>query len=368
MNEILSQEEIDALISDKGMGFVNFTDDEIDALGEMGNISMGASATTLHNILRNKVTITTPRVQVLESRMIPDQFNLPFVAIKVDFTEGLEGVSLLLLKENDAKVIADLMMGGDGTHPGEEIDDIAISAVSEAMNQMVGSACTSLSAMLDKSINISAPEVFKIHSSKDFESIAFVEDNRFIVKISFRVVVGNLIDSEIMQLLPAGIAKQMVCSLLETGRYEKTQDTEINKSTQSTDTKDRLTNNTTTEADRPEAVKSVIKHDTVKVQPVALGQLKDETAIADSSNIRLIMDVPLEVTVELGRTTKQIKDVLQFGVGTIVELDNLAGEPVDILVNGKFIAKGEVVVIDENFGVRITDIVHPSKRIRTINK
>jgi flagellar motor switch protein FliN/FliY len=139
-------------------------------------------------------------------------------------------------------------------------------------------------------------------------------------------------------------------------------------STTATGKKDRPAGKTAPGNERREAINSVIKNDEVQVQPVELGELRDEATIGDKSNIKLIMDVPLEVTVELGRATKQIKDILQFGIGTIVELDNLAGEPVDILVNGKYIAKGEVVVIDENFGVRIIDIVHPSKRIKTIPK
>ncbi len=103
--------------------------------------------------------------------------------------------------------------------------------------------------------------------------------------------------------------------------------------------------------------------ESVNVQPAQFQAFDENRILLEKKNISLIMDVPLEVTVELGRTHKLIKDILEFGPGSIIELDKLAGEPVDILVNGKSIAKGEVVVIDESFGVRITDILHPSKRL-----
>lgn len=365
MNEMLSQEEIDALLrmSDEKKNDESLSPVEIDALGEIGNISMGTSATTLYTLLRNKVTITTPRVEIVDSQKIAEDYPLPFIAIKVNFTDGIEGINLLLLKEADALIIADLMMGGDGTSHREEIDDLAMSAISEAMNQMIGAASTSLSTMLDKPINISPPIAFRANLGSDYNDIEFFRDNSKFVKIAFKMVVGDLIDSEIMQLLPVKFAKKMVAGLIEVEDRKEGHEP-LEKSGQ----KQEIYADNRPAESKLINTKNVLKDEGVKVQPILLKELQEETTTGEKENINLILDVPLQVTVELGRTRKQIREILQFGAGTVIELDKLAGEPVDILVNGKFIAKGEVVVIDESFGVRITDIVHPAKRLSSIPK
>lgn len=377
MNEMLSQEEIDALLrngpvvnNDSGQ----LTPEEIDALGEIGNISMGTSATTLFTLLRNKVTITTPRVEVTSPEKICEEYPLPFIAVQIKFKEGLEGANLLLLKDSDARIIADLMMGGDGSNIEGEVGEIHLSAISEAMNQMVGSASTSLSAMLDKPINITPPKVFKVDLRSQPLTVDFFKDNDSVVKVAFKMVVGKLIDSEIMQLLPVKFAKSLVAGLLKKNidgfSAGEPLDTPKNDEVASLGEKQGVTADKgyqgVPEPEQKEG--NVIKEKEVRVQPITLNSFeKDaEQQVEAIANLDLIKDVPLQVTVELGRTKKQIKEILQFGVGTIVELDKLAGEPVDILVNGKFIAKGEVVVIDESFGVRITDIIHPSKRINSL--
>jgi flagellar motor switch protein FliN/FliY len=366
MNEMLSQEEIDALLNKTSSKEPQpLTPEEIDALGEIGNISMGTSATTLYTLLRNKVTITTPCVKVINAEQIAKDYPIPFLAVNIRFTEGIKGTNLLLLKENDAKIIADLMMGGDGTKPTEDIGELTISAVGEAMNQMIGSASTSLSTMLDKPIHISPPETSFVDLGQDYRGIEFFSQNERFVKIAFKMVVGDLIDSEIMQLLPIDFSKDMVASLIaqETKQEEQeieSQMQEIEKEISGLDNRDGV--------QASSSGSSAVAGQEVKVQPINLMEFDDTTARAEKEKIDLILDVPLDITVELGRTKKQIREILQFGIGTIVELDKLAGEPVELLVNGKFIAKGEVVVIDESFGVRITDIVNPSKRIESISK
>lgn len=365
MNEMLSQAEIDALLKmNSKQDEDQLSPEEIDALGEIGNISMGTSATTLYTLLRNKVTITTPRVEIIDLSKISEEYPLPFIAIKVQFTEGLEGLNLLLLKERDALIIADLMMGGDGSSTRQEIDDLTMSAISEAMNQMIGSASTSLSTMLDKPINISPPVAFRVDLGSSVDRIDFFQDNTQFAKIAFKMVVGTLIDSEIMQLLPLEFAKKMVANLMEVEQKKDVHESEEHAANR----KNKGNGLSVQEQQQKNSANNVIREEGVKIQPVSLNELQDEAHGGEKENIRLIMDVPLQVTVELGRTKKQIREILQFGVGTIVELDKLAGEPVDIQVNGKFIAKGEVVVIDESFGVRITDIVHPTKRISSIQK
>ena len=366
MNEMLSQEEIDALLKKTSTQEPQaLTPEEIDALGEIGNISMGTSATTLFTLLNNKVTITTPNVEIVDAEQIAKDYPMPFLAINIKFTEGLQGNNLLLLKKDDARIIADLMMDGDGANPAEEISEMTISAVSEAMNQMIGSASTSLSTMFDKPIHISPPETTFVDLRQDYKGIEFFAQNDKFVKIAFKMVVGTLIDSEIMQLLPIDFSKDMVASLI--AKEMKQEEYSIQSEMQEIEKEiASLENQALSETVSP--VKNTAADKEVKVQPISLKNFEDSPIQADKEKIDLILDVPLNITVELGRTKKQISEILQFGIGTIVELDKLAGEPVELLVNGKFIAKGEVVVIDESFGVRITDIVNPSKRIESISK
>jgi flagellar motor switch protein FliN/FliY len=380
MNEMLSQEEIDALLKREAPRQEQFlTAEEADALGEIGNISMGTSATTLYSLLKNKVTITTPNVEITDAGKVVREYPVPFLAVDVKFTEGIEGTNLLLIKENDAKIIADLMMGGDGKNPPEEMEDMAISAVSEAMNQMIGSAATSLSTLLDIPIHISPPTTTRVNLGLEAQNIEFFEDNEKFVRTSFRMVVGELIDSEIMQLLPIDFSKEMVAGLINKEDMEAKHSVEISASEIEGEAyTDEASTSQTDESlafpplpdqnDKEKPADNLAGEQEIKIQPASLKNFEETPSFAGKENINLILDVPLNVTVELGRTKKQIREILQFGVGTIVELDKLAGEPVELLVNGKFIAKGEVVVIDENFGVRITDIVHPSKRINSISQ
>lgn len=380
MGDMLSQAEIDALLNGTSFELVendlhndsiSLTTQEIDALGEIGNISMGTSATTLFTLLGHKVTITTPEVTETTWENLSKEYVIPFVAVRVKYTHGLVGSNLMIIKEDDVRIITDLMMGGSGENTHAELTELHFSAISEAMNQMVGSAATSMSAMFDKRIDISPPKAFSINFSSD-KAFEEFDSNEKIVKIAFKMVVGDLIDSEIMQILPISFAKSLVDSLLsahhnaapieeppsparklatdpieppvhtQPPQYARQQEDYYYEPTPAPERRDRTP---------------------VNVQPAHFQPFDEDKITIERKNISLIMDVPLQVTVELGRTQKLIKDILEFGPGSIIELDKLAGEPVDILVNGKSIAKGEVVVIDESFGVRITDIIHPSKRL-----
>lgn len=359
MSDMLSQEEIDALLRGNSEGNPFLTPEEIDALGEIGNISMGTSATTLFTLLNNKVTITTPKVNVMTWEDLVKQYPLPYVGVEVKYTEGLEGTNLLILKEDDVKTITDLMMGGDGHNTMGDINDLHLSAIGEAMNQMIGSSSTSLSSMLNMSINISPPKAFLI-KFRDSNPVDF-SINESIVRISFKMEVEGILDSEIMQLIPINFAKQMVRNLL----HPSTELKEKRDNKQEIPDKSRIIDESTPQTDNGNTNVDKGNMNSVHVQPVQFETFdKDNSSSVDKENIDLIIDVPLEITVELGRTKKLIKDILEFGPGTVVELDRLAGEPVDVIVNGKFIAKAEVVVIDENFGVRITDIVSPNKRLK----
>ncbi|MDD4503222.1 MAG: flagellar motor switch phosphatase FliY [Clostridiaceae bacterium] len=390
MSDMLSQEEIDALLkgdsaptpqdnsSSQGNQDSDLTSEEVDALGEIGNISMGTSATTLFTLLNNKVSITTPKVSVVTWDELSRQYTTPYVAVQVQYKEGLKGSNLLILKEDDVRVITDLMMGGTGENNSEPINDLHLSAIGEAMNQMIGSSSTSLSTMFSKRIDITPPHAFVLYF-QNFSEIDQFNSNEKVVRIAFKMEVGDIIDSEIMQLIPIEFAKDLVNNLLnnmavteEPTIIEKSAEpqvqpeAEIKSGSQPKQTeKHNILKNKYEKRQENEPVKRE-EHKVVNVQPVQYQTFDSDQWSAEKESIELIMDVPLEITVELGRTKKLIRDILEFGPGTILELDKLAGEPVDILVNGKYIAKGEVVVIDESFGVRITDIVSASKRLGKI--
>lgn len=387
-DEMISQEEIDALL--KGDGNTPpadagaapapapaaedpLTDMQKDALGEIGNISMGSAATTLSVLLGHKVSITTPSVSMSTMNSIRASYPMPYLIVEVGYTMGINGNNVLAIQAQDASIIADLMMGGDGTNPPEELNDIHMSAVGEAMNQMMGAVSTSLSTMFNKKIDISPPKVNLIDFGTEDKVTEIVSGDEPVVKVSFRMEVDGLIDSEIMQILPVPTAGDMVESLLHSGDTEEEPEPEVPPAPASTAATPAPT---PAPAAAPAAAAAAPMMASaapygmggarvaqgVPVQAAQFTPLSTTPVQVNEANIGLILDVPLQVTVELGRTKKSIKDILELSNGSIVELDKLAGESVDIHVNGKLLAKGEVVVIDENFGVRITDIVSPEER------
>jgi len=397
MGDMLSQAEIDALLKGTSADAPNGDDgldpQEVDALGEIGNISMGTSATTLFTLLGQKVTITTPKVTVCTWDEIAAQYSQAHVGVRVEYTNGLVGSNLLILKEHDVKVITDLMMGGDGSNTEGSLTELHLSAISEAMNQMVGSSSTSMSSIFDKRIDISPPKAF-IFNVENLSESERLDGNEKVVKVAFKMAIGDLMDSEIMQIIPLSFAKEMVGSLLgmetDSGTYELPEEAYTEPAPAPAAPETIQTGSEMSGAQHQDMHRSFSQpqpqpqqqtygapqqgfgfgereksqsKEPVNVQPAQFQSFEEDRIILDKHNISLIMDVPLQVTVELGRTQRLIKDILEFSPGSIIELDKLAGEPVDILVNGKHIAKGEVVVIDESFGVRITDIADPSKRL-----
>mgnify|MGYP000933845947 FL=1 len=394
MSDILSQEEIDLLLrgeSDNADNNSVLSSEEVDTIGEVGNISMGTAATTLSTLLGKKVTITAPFVEETTLAKLAKQHPIPFVAVEVSYKEGLEGKNLLVIRENDVKIITDLILGGDGEDTKEELNEMHLSAIGEVMNQMIGSASTSLSTLLGKTISISPPNAFVIKFGDEESYRHFISDDATIAQVKFKMVVEGLIDSYIMQLLPIDFAKGLVSSLVNAEEAEEnyidTQNTvnvgmdnniedESIQSTEQYETNfhepDESVPNkadiSESQLDKADASESQLQNeDIVNVRPVSFQPLEEIASDEPSDkNIQMIMDVPLQVSVELGRTKKLIKEILELSTGSVIELDRMAGEPVDILVNEKLVAKGEVVVIDENFGVRISDIVSQKERINNL--
>lgn len=374
MDGMLSQEEINALLNEptgSGADEQPLSDAEKDAIGEVANISMGTAATTLFSLVNRKVEISTPVVSFATWEDIVAAYEKPCVFIKIAYTVGLDGSNILVLKENDVKVITDLMMGGDGTNTDGELGELHLSAISEAMNQMMGSAATSLSSMLNKMIDISPPEadVIDLTETVDEKAIDSFLAGQF-VKISFRMEIGDLVDSQIMQLYPFSFAREMCSSISKNMEMDVNANATLENNSNTASAASQPTAAprqeqpmTAQQMGQPMMGQQTMSQQPVMSQPVNVQPAQFQTftqgmsPVLQSENIDLIMDVPLDVTVELGRTSKSIQEILDFTPGTIIELNKIAGEPIDILVNGKYVAKGEVVVIEENFGVRIAEII-----------
>ena len=461
MDGMLSQDEINALLSGMDLSGGNapdngtnesagasaptggsgsdgseLTDVEKDAIGEVANISMGSSATTLYTLVNRKVNITTPVVSLAKWDNLIKQYEKPCVFIQIKYTSGLDGSNILVLKEQDVKVITDLMMGGDGTNTEGELGELHLSAISEAMNQMMGSSATSLSTMLKKVIDISPPESTLLDFSQPSQAtdVAPFLDGEF-VKIEFRMQIDELVDSTIMQLYPLEFAKELVDCFIHVQTEEI--DAQASKRSRIEAEEKEMANTSSQPAATPQMdpmgmnpmgqmgmnpmdqmgmnpmgqmgmnpmgqmgmnpmgqmgmnpmgqmgmnpmgqmgmnpmgqmgmnpmgqmgmspMGGMPQMNNVDIQPARFQNFSGEVnTVPGQENIGIIMDVPLEVTVELGRTTKSISDILNFAPGTIIELERIAGEPIDVLVNGKFVAKGEVVVIEESFAIRITEII-----------
>ncbi len=462
MDGALSQDEINALLSgmdssdDDGAEAVGegsnggaggavqsmeeamelLSDVEKDAVGEVANISMGSSATTLYSLVNRKVNITTPEVGFATWDNLLDQYERPCVFIQIKYTVGLDGTNILILKEHDVKVITDLMMGGDGTNTDGELGELHLSAISEAMNQMMGASATSLSTMMNTKIDISPPEaeLLDLALVRNGEDVSPFLGGVF-VKISFRMQIDDLVDSSIMQLYPIDFARKVVDTFMnsQSPAEEKKEEAPVAAPSQAAGQQPSMNQmggapqmdmnaganagygaaGMTPQMDpnammnmggmqmgmnpqmmnmggmqmgamgmNPQmmnmggmqmgmtpqmmnmgmpggaAMNQQAAMQNINVQPAQFQSFSsDGSAIAGQENIGLIMDVPLNVTVELGRTSKSISEILDFAPGSIIELDRIAGEPIDVLVNGKLVAKGEVVVIEECFSVRITEII-----------
>lgn len=401
MDGMLSQEEINALLNGIGSDTVEsetassretLTDAEKDAIGEISNISMGTASTTLFSLVNQRVIITTPVVEYATWKDIVNSYDKPCVFIQIYYEDGLDGNNILILREKDVKTITDLMMGGDGTNIQGELTDLHLSAISEAMNQMMGSAATSISSMLEKRVNISPPvsSLVDLDENISGENIAQFLRGSF-VKVSFHMEIGDLVDSVLMQLYPFDFARDLYRQFIQASSMEPDIPTRPPLENTSKKTQAPPPNNNAQQAapqmapmgqpmgynpyaemapyPNPAGAQAAMPYMMQPMQDVNVSQVQFApftpmmSGVIQPENIDLLMDVPLEVTVELGRTSKSIKEILDFAPGTIIELNRLAGEPIDVLVNGKFVAKGEVVVMEEAFGIRVTEIISKQKQI-----
>lgn len=439
-----------------------FSPMEIDAIGEIMNISLGSSATAVSNMLDRRVDITTPCVSV---ETIKD-FNLgniqPAIGVEIKYTSGLEGSNIMLLKMNDIKVIVDILMGSETPEEEFELNELTVSAVCEVMNQMMGAASTALSDFLGRLVNISTPESLDLADFEAFKRARFQDETAALVVVRFSLSIENALESEFMNVMPVSLARELVAgfglesddtspvvapqepvapvqptpsALVEAGG--KLSQEEIERLLQSAQVQQPAVPPTQPETPEPTAeaalpqttpeaapqnpqpampggmpqmmpgtmppmmspegamqvppgylppygqgymgyppyymqppVPQPAAPKVVATQPVEMPALEatDQLSQEQAKNLDLIMSVPLEISVEIGRTRRKVQDILSFAKGSLVVLDKLAGEQVDLFVNGKCIARGDVVVIDDNFGIRVTEILNtPSLEDLTIS-
>lgn len=431
MDGKLTQEELDALLNTmdtdkKDVLSGLLSPQEMDAIGEIANICEGSSATSLSAILNQRVSITTPEVVLMSIEDIIQRTEQPCVAVKINYVYGIEGSNIQILQEKDVKVITDLMLGGDGnnvTGLGDELTDLHMSALCEAMNQMTGASATSLFTMLNRKVDISPPEA-KILDLRDKSAyndlFGLIEGGRY-VAVCFKLEIGTLVDSSMMQLYSIEFARDLYKIYNENIKAEgqeaneqKTEETAVSSAKDNAQV--TADNNETNNQSIPNTVNSEVQMpygipygtpgsydmpaegygtpainglipdngfvsagggqqsgqgaavgwgsvsmnnngSAMNVQPVEFNMFdKSINPLDIHEQIDIISDVNLEITVELGKTRKSIKEILDFEQGTLVELDRLAGEMMDILVNGKTVARGEIVVLEDKFAVQLKEI------------
>lgn len=386
---------------------IDMTQDQIDIIGEVSNISMGSAATALSNIMGKKVMITSPQVSFGSTELMKNIERIPSIGVVISYTEGIVGQDVLIIRKQDAIEIVKVLMGEDVSE--DEFNEIHISAISEVMNQMMGSSATALSTFIGKSVNISPPSAFELtEENKDEKLNDIYSTIDKMVMVRFLFDVEDVLQSEIYTIMGAEFAQQLVEAMMNymqpgASAKQETQtpppapqrpapepvasepqggsgtkslsQSEIDRLTAAAFARPQVSEPPVYEEPliQPQPVYQQPVYQPPIQQPAPVRQAVAQTSVRPvmlksfddpeppmpmvNSNFGLIQDVPLELAVEVGRARKLVKEVLEMTVGAIIELDKQAGDPVDVIVNGQLIAKGEVVVIDENFGVRITDII-----------
>ena len=406
---------------------------ELDAIGEVMNISLGSSATAVSNLLDHRVDITTPSVSVVPV----EEFSLgdlePAIAVEIKYVSGLEGSNIMLLKRSDVKVIVDILMGSEMPEEEFELNDLTISAVCEVMNQMMGAASTALSDFLGRPVNISTPQSYTLDDLQSFKDAHFQENKGLLVVVRFMLKIEDILNSEFVNVMSVDLARELllgfgmdVGALGDAGTQPESQPAapapEPAPAEQSSGGKmsqeeiERLMGGMSQPAAaqpaapppvqqqapvqpqyapvqqapvqpqyapvqqmpvQPQYIQAPVmqpqyqmESKVINARPVQLPTLDVAKEIGEeqAENLELIMSVPLEVSVEIGRTRRKVEDILTFSKGSLVVLDKLAGDQVDLFVNGLCVARGDVVVVDDNFGVRITEVLKQPKLLDMAKK
>ena len=386
---------------------------QLDAIGEIMNISLGSSATAVSNMLDHRVDITTPKVTV----MPVEEFSLgelePAIGVEIKYVSGLEGSNIMLLKREDVKMIVDILMGSTTPDEEFELNDMTISAVCEVMNQMMGAASTALSDFLGRPVNISTPQSFTLDDLDAFKREHFATKDGQLVVVHFMLGIENVLQSEFVNVMPTDLARELLKGFgmaeMEAAPAPQPEPAPAPAPAPASGGKlsqeeiERLMGGmSAAPAPAPEPAPAPVQQPAapapqpqpapapqpvpepapiqqpvyaqpaapvyyapqpeqrvINTRPLQLPELDVDGKLnkEQTQNLELFMSVPLEVSVEIGRTRRKVEDILTFAKGSLVVLDKLAGDQVDVFVNGLCVARGDVVVIDDNFGVRITEVL-----------
>ncbi|MDL2250232.1 flagellar motor switch protein FliN/FliY [Lachnospiraceae bacterium PM6-15] len=359
---------------------------EMDAIGEILNISLGASATALSNMLNRRAVITTPVVTIMDKEELVFDHMDPAVGVGIEYVEGLTGSNVMLLRQEDVRVIVSILMGSDIPAADFVLDEMTVSAICEVMNQMMGASATALSELLTHQVNISTPQPFAVDEVDEYKE-RYLKGHEQLAVINFNLQVGDELNSEFINIMPLEMAKELVAGFFQDMNLEMPNEegTEPPVITEAKEEGVEVVKEAEAEPPRVpveaprgnndsevlSAIKDMIQLMQAQMNAHEPRKINAETAplpnlnigngmitpAQQGENMELIMGVPMEISVEIGRTKKLVKDILELNKGSLVVLDKLTGEPVDLYVNGQCIAKGDVVVVEDNFGVRITEIL-----------
>ncbi len=394
---------------------------ELDAIGEIMNISLGSSATAVSNMLDHRVDITTPSVDVVSV----DDFSIgdlePAIGVEIRYVSGLEGSNIMLLKKSDVKVIVDILMGSETPEEEFELNDLTVSAVCEVMNQMMGAASTALSDFLGHPVNISTPQSFALDDMDKFKKEHFAAEGDTLVVVRFMLSIEDILKSEFVNVMSVDLARELLAGFeMNFGSVSSEEDSAAKAAPAKAEPQpapapqpaapsaaqsgpgpvmsqeeieqmlNHLIDQPQEQQTPPPAPQAPVQQPAapqapvqpapvqaapawqapepkrINAAPLPLPTLDVEDRIGkeQADNLELIMSVPLEISVEIGRTRRKVEDILSFSKGSLVVLDKLAGDQVDLFVNGLCVARGDVVVIDDNFGVRITEVLKPSELLK----
>lgn len=375
---------------------VEFSTYEIDAVGEILNISMGAAATAVSELLNAKVWITTPQVSVAKVAELNYTRLEPAICVKIVYVAGITGVNMMVLKQDDVQMILNQLMGNPLViSPDFEFDELNISAVSEVMNQMMGASATALSDLLGTSVDISTPTPYIIEKT-NFCELSELSPEETIVAVTFNLNVDGVMNSEFMSIMSVDLAKTLSGKMIDSFQPEPEPEPEPAPAAAAPAAAPAAPAAPAPAAPMAAAPAAMPQQPAayqmppqqmayppqqagygyppqyaaygaypppvppVNIQNAQLHQFDNVDyglPTDQQDNLKLLMGVPLEISVEIGTAKRKVKDILDFTQGTIIELERQAGAPVDVVVNGNLIARGDVVVIDDNFAVRITEIV-----------
>ena len=342
---------------------------ESDTIGEILNISMGAAATAVSTLLGRQVSITTPDVAIVKSDELELASFEPAIGIEIKYVEGLDGSNVMIMRRKDIKAIVMLLIGEVSGDENEELDEMELSAISEIMNQMMGSSSTALASFFGKNINISTPEPFDPTQVR--EKIDQYHSHDFVVSVRFALHVEGILQSDFVTIMPIEFTKELVANVMNIVDVpDQVVAAETVAPAPAVPSPAPLAPSPAppspippqNNGGQPKVMgRSAAPQETVSVQMMKYTDFDEEENLEmsgnSSDNFNLILGVPLDVTVEIGRANLPVKSILDIRQGSLIELDRQAGDPADIMVNGQLIARGDVVVIDDNFGVRITEIL-----------